>query len=136
MNSKEFDLLCDDLLFFAEKEARLKRNEYTGHSHDVLDNFKRIASRLGQSPLEVWAVYFNKHVDSINSYVKNGGELSETLESRFADSINYLMLGYALIKEDESPKVEPKLSLVQRLRKMIRQDSNDDDDSYDEFLGV
>jgi len=51
--------------------------------------------------MEVWAVYFNKHVDAINTYVSTKQE-SEPIESRFADIINYCVLGLGLITEDNT----------------------------------
>ena len=90
-----------DMLEYAEDVAKDKRVEYTGASEDILTNFKRIADRLGISPLQVWAVYFNKHVDSVNTFTKGTDKISEPMESRFADMLNYLFLGMALIIEQE-----------------------------------
>lgn len=98
MNKKEFDAVTQELDNMAEGIAKNKRKCYTGGSEDQLANFKRIAERTGQTPLQVWSVYLNKQVDSINSYVKDGSE-SEPIETRFADTLNYLYLGMALIKE-------------------------------------
>ncbi len=98
MNKEEFDAISEELNNLAENIAKNKRKCYTGGSGDQLANFKRIAERTGQTPLQVWSVYLNKQVDSINSYVKDGSE-SEPIETRFADTLNYLYLGMALIKE-------------------------------------
>lgn len=78
-----------------------KGKEYTQGSKDVLDNFKRIAKESGLSPLQVWFTYYSKHGDSIASYIKFGQKVksSESIEGRFEDALNYLLLGYALIRE-------------------------------------
>ena len=101
MKTYDFISMKRDLLEYADDVANTKRVEYTGASQDVLMNFKRIANRLGLSPLQVWSVYFNKHVDSVNTYIKGVDEVSEPMESRFADMLNYLFLGMALIIEQE-----------------------------------
>ena len=79
-----------------------KGAEYTQDSQYVLFNFKQNAGGLGIDPLTVWAVYMNKHIAAIKSYVKNKKVKStESIESRFTDARNYLLLGLALIKESE-----------------------------------
>lgn len=110
MNHEEYYQIRKELLEFAEEVAAPKREEYTGQSQDILYNFKRIANRLGMSPLQVWAVYFNKHVDSVNTFIKGEASVSEPMGSRFADMLNYLFLGICLIIEEEqteSPSQDP-----------------------------
>ncbi len=113
MKTYDFISMKRDLLEYADDVANTKRVEYTGASQDVLMNFKRIANRLGLSPLQVWSVYFNKHVDSVNTYIKGVDEVSEPMESRFADMLNYLFLGMALIieQEVESGRRSPNLQV-------------------------
>lgn len=86
----------------AQQIELAKRPEYTGHSNDVLFNFKSIALRLKISPLKVWGVYFLKHIDAIISQTEENIEASEPLEERFADALNYLYLGYALMEERDN----------------------------------
>lgn len=107
MKTYDFISMKKDMLEYAEDVAKTKRVEYTGASEDILTNFKRIAKRLGLSPLQVWAVYFNKHVDSVNTFIKGTDEISEPMESRFADMLNYLFLGMALIIEQEELQGRP-----------------------------
>ena len=61
--------------------------------------FKQGAIRIGLTPLQVWAIYFYKHIAAIETYVKNGSVSSEPIEGRIADAINYLILLRALIEE-------------------------------------
>ena len=105
MDHEEYYQIRKELLEFAEEVAAPKREEYTGQSQDILYNFKRIANRLGMSPLQVWAVYFNKHVDSVNTFIKGTDSVSESMGSRFADMLNYLFLGISLIIEEEESKL-------------------------------
>ncbi len=101
MRDEDYQKRRETLLALADEVSLNKRKEYTGNDQDVLKNFKRIATRLDITPLHVWSVYFNKHVDSVNTYIKDEGEVSESMDSRFSDLLNYLFLGYALIKEKE-----------------------------------
>jgi hypothetical protein len=96
MNRDEFETLLETLQESELSLNRTKGQEYAG-TDDALSNFKRIARELDISPLVVCYVYFHKHIDSIRSYVKNpGSQLSESLQSRFADARLYLALMYAL----------------------------------------
>ena len=80
-----------------------KGKAYAGDG-DTLANFKRNAINLGLSKYQVWAVYFNKHIDSINNAVKANPQFpvdqSEGLEGRIMDAKNYLDILYCLITED------------------------------------
>jgi len=66
---------------------------------DRLENFKSSADILNIDPLIVWAIYFNKHLDAIFTFVKHKRLCSESIQSRFHDALNYLVLGLALIKD-------------------------------------
>ena len=48
-----------------------KGREYTQNDNDRLANFKRAGERTELHPMKVWFVYFNKHVDSITTYVND-----------------------------------------------------------------
>jgi hypothetical protein len=73
----------------------------------VLHNFKSTADLVGISPLEVWSVFFIKHVQSVTSHAKNPNlKESEPIKERYVDLLNYIHLGYALVKEQEDVKVE------------------------------
>lgn len=105
MNSEDFKKLVTKQL---AEEAGLIENkgfEYTKGSKDRLQNFKGIGDEIGISPLHVWYIYFKKHIDSITSYVKFGKiKSNESIESRFTDARNYLMLGLALLQEAKNEK--------------------------------
>lgn len=95
--------------FFAEQQEILgmKGASYSGATTaqgDRLANFKRTAAALGLRPLQAWAIFFLKHVDSITTYVKTGHE-SETPRGRLLDAANYALLGAALIEEESLQKV-------------------------------
>jgi hypothetical protein len=69
-----------------------KGREYA-NSDDQLANFKRLSTQLGLTPEQVITVYMTKHLDSINSYVRNPEQdLSEPIDGRIDDAILYLIL--------------------------------------------
>jgi hypothetical protein len=99
MTQDEFVTMRNTLNELCESTLINKGREYTIGSSDKLENFKSLAIDLGLDPLQVWAVYWKKHVASILSYVKDGKAHSEPIEMRFVDCRNYLDLGIAIIKE-------------------------------------
>ena len=100
MNSTDYDLLASGLLRLAHDIETSKRPGYTGGSIDVLANFKNVAARVGLTPEQAWAVYFLKHVDAVVSIMTRPDlPVSEEPPGRFADAVNYLKLGYALLAE-------------------------------------
>lgn len=105
MNTKDFNRLVESTIGDCKDIMIAKGGEYA-HGDDRLDNFKRNAAQLGLTPLDVWAIYFRKHLDAITIYVQDqrlGRERprSESITGRFDDAINYLILGKALVIEQE-----------------------------------
>ena len=82
------------------KDIMFSKNKEYARDKDVLANFKRLGKEFGIDPLQVWAILFTKHVDSIKNFIKTGSvSSSEPIESRFFDARNYLLLGLALLKD-------------------------------------
>ena len=97
---QDYERVADALLVEAKNIENAKRPGYTIGDADVLANFKRVASRTDMTAKQVWAVYFLKHVDAVTSIMcKPNLPVSEEPLGRFADCINYLRLGYALLSE-------------------------------------
>lgn len=102
-----------ELLDLARSIEEAKRPGYTLDSPDVLANFKKAAEMTGCTPMQAWGAYFYKHVAAILSYAKDEHiEQAEPLSSRFADAINYLKLGYHMVKES---KIEQEINNQQKL---------------------
>jgi hypothetical protein len=86
------------------KVLESKGNEYQADL-DVFSNFKTNAEKLGMSPYQIWAIYFNKHVESINNAIKkspnnpDAQELAEPFEGRIVDAIAYLLLLNGMTKQ-------------------------------------
>jgi hypothetical protein len=93
--TQEFDELC--------RELEVVKGKSYATEADALANFKRIAERLGLTPWQVLAIYFNKHVDSFNNAVKANPQApvdaSESLMGRFMDMSIYIKIAYALAVE-------------------------------------
>lgn len=81
---------------------------YSGQE-DKLGNFKRLAAKYKVSPLLVWSIFFGKHLDSLDAYIRGEYVDSEPIAGRIKDMINYLFLLHALIVElhDQPVQVEP-----------------------------
>lgn len=81
-----------------------KGEAYSGEN-DCLSNFKRNGSRLGLSKYQIWAVYFNKHIDAINNAIAQNPQLpedkTEGLPGRIIDAITYLHLLACLLSEEK-----------------------------------
>lgn len=104
MTTQEYDSVAAELMTLAREIETSKRPGYTVGSVDVLANFKRVADRAGITTEQAWAVYFLKHIDAILSIMtKPDLPVSEEPPGRFADAINYLRLGFAILKERQKP---------------------------------
>lgn len=150
MNRDDFEGLVDSTVDHLKAMREAKGAEYA-NSDDRLANFKRGAERNGHTVLEEWMTYWNKHIDSIHSYVARvraeaikralrqtimeacnssldgealpdsiigeaafrakvnshlwgakahvDSQLSEPIEGRFHDNINYSFLALGILKE-------------------------------------
>jgi len=98
MNQKEFQETKKYILEKAQDIMDAKQPEYTNKSIDVLNNFKQTAKSIGIQPMEVWAVFFNKHIQAILSHSGDPNmHHAEPIDSRYADALNYLFLGFSLL---------------------------------------
>jgi len=100
MTQKEFNKLSKALDYMSKDIMKSKGPEYTQQDKDVLANFKNTAERLNTSELKVWGAFFDKQISSVYAHLNDANlKKAETIESRFADIINYCHLGLALFKE-------------------------------------
>ena len=100
MTQKEFQQLSKALDYMAKETMKSKGPEYTQEDKDVLANFKNTAERLNTTELKIWGAFFDKQISSIYAHLNNANlKKAESIESRFADIINYCHLGLALFKE-------------------------------------
>jgi len=99
-NSEDYNSCVKELEALAKNIEEAKRPGYTQANGDVLANFKKAAELAGTTPMQAWGVYFYKHVAAILSYAKDPNiPQAEDLDGRFADAMNYLKLGFYLLKQ-------------------------------------
>lgn len=101
MNQQTYDSVTAALMQSARDIEHAKRPGYVLGNEDVLANFRRAAERAGVSPGQAWAVLFLKHVDAILAIMTRPDlPMAEAPLGRFADAVNYLRLGFALLEDD------------------------------------
>lgn len=102
MNALHFDAIRTNLSVERDSIVQSKRPEYTEGNADVLHNFKVVAAELGITPIQVWYVYFRKHVASISQFAaKPNLTLAEPISGRICDAMNYLELLAALVEDSK-----------------------------------
>ena len=112
MNKENYLKIRKQLIKLADGIMDAKQPEYTNNHVDVLHNFKSSAERAGIDPLQCWIVFLDKQVQSIITNAKNPNMLkAEPIESRYADAINYLVLGLALTI-DRNKSLHEDLNLI------------------------
>jgi hypothetical protein len=65
-------------------------------------NFHEAAARRGISPMQVWGVYFDKHLAAVDAYIREGRVESEPIEGRIDDMITYLFILRSMVREGRS----------------------------------
>lgn len=100
MTNKDFEDMIYSFRAAQDNLLKTKGADYTQKSDDRLSNFKDVAKLLGLTPLQVWSIYWLKHVFAICTYVQTGKLESEGIMSRFLDAANYGLLGIALVEEE------------------------------------
>ena len=104
MTFQEFEDYQTLLLSAVKEICNTKGKEYA-NGEDRFGNFNRLADFLELSNLTIAWIYTIKHIDSLESYIKNERELSEEkIEGRIIDIITYLTLIAGMIKEGNSIK--------------------------------
>lgn len=114
MNQTEFQQLCERTYDETFNLLKSKGAEYAGTS-DRLANFKRGAMLTGTTPLQCCFIYMSKHYDSLSTYIKKDAagfdqHLSEPIEGRLNDLINYCLLMKGIIYENEVTRKEPEFT--------------------------
>ena len=113
MKQAEFDKVFQEAIAQANNLLATKGVEYTGpQTQDRLANFKRGATLTGCTPLQVAFVYASKHYDAISTFVQNDAKgtkqfLSEPIEGRLHDLMNYCILMLAIVQEAAVTHIQP-----------------------------
>lgn len=101
MTSQDFQELRERAAMRRDMVMKPKGVDYQTGDGDRLGNFKATALRLGLDPLQVWAVYFSKHLDALFSFVREQKLESEPITGRIDDCVNYLELLEGLLVDLE-----------------------------------
>lgn len=108
MTFEEFDTFQKSLLAEVVHMRDTKGKEYA-HSESRFANFDRLSEGLGIPNYKIGWIYCKKHLDSIESYMKEGQTFSnETINSRFVDAITYLTLIAGMVEESRGIKKDEK----------------------------
>lgn len=102
-----------------------KGEEYKGGEDDQIGNFRRMSVKTGLLMEQVWQVFFHKHIDAIDTFVRDKAagkdrDRSEPIESRIDDAILYLVLLRAILR-DQNPANEHWLMEANRQASAVGQ---------------
>ena len=76
------------------------QKEYAQDEDNVFANFERIAMSIDVDRERVLMTYLLKHIDGISAYTKGHRSQREDVTGRITDAIVYLMLLWAMIREE------------------------------------
>lgn len=103
-----YQIIDKEVLPRCMKIMKSKGMSYSG-KEDKLGNFKRVAEKVGKMMsagadpvIIVWYVYFCKHLDALESFLRKEYSDSEPIEGRIDDLINYLFLLVGIKREAEN----------------------------------
>lgn len=106
MTGDKFQVIAKELDELGYTIMKKKNPEYSEESIDYLANFRFVAHELNLLPHQVLYVYMRKHWASIAAFCRDPQkEMSEPIEMRLADSMNYHRLLFGLIKDTEPMEV-------------------------------
>lgn len=109
MTFEEFDKFFDTFIDECRSMRDTKGKEYAS-SLDRFDNFNRLAKTLDLDRLKIAQVYVQKHLDSVNTYLKTGQVSSnERIRGRFIDIVTYMILMAGMAEEFEILKAQDKV---------------------------
>ena len=76
------------------------QKEYAQDTENVFANFERVANALDTTREKILMVYLLKHIDGISAYTKGYTSQRESVRGRITDAIVYLMLLWAMSRDD------------------------------------
>ena len=82
------------------KTRNAGQKEYAHNTENVFENFERVAEATDSTREKVLMVYLLKHMDGISAYVKGYKSQREDVTGRITDAIVYLMLLWAMSREE------------------------------------
>jgi len=104
MKATDFYDMCDQIYKCELMPIMKSKGEAYSGQEDKLGNFKRIAAKYKVSSFLVWSIYFGKHLDALDAWIRGEYKDSEFIEGRINDLINYLFLLHGLIVDTYPPE--------------------------------
>lgn len=114
MTFDEFEVVANVAINNMRKLMASKGREYA-RTEDRFDNFNRLAADLSMSRDKVLLVYLTKHMDAIKNYVNTGNSVSEPIQGRILDALNYLLLLYGMVEERETLMLDGQRAIATQL---------------------
>lgn len=99
MKMEDFDAHAGRFMSEMADIMAAKNPDYSTEEDDAMSNYYEIAHIAGVSPQEAWLVLFSKHLTAIMTWAQGRDLKSETIQHRFVDAANYMVLGAALAKD-------------------------------------
>lgn len=101
MNRDEFETFLDDTYGELIDLNASKGHDYAG-DENVFANFDRGAEKYGLTREQVLGIFLSKHLDAIDTFIREGQVESEPIEGRIHDAVMYLLLLLGMVSETSS----------------------------------
>lgn len=99
MNYRRMEEISEALFDRYRELRETKGREYAGEE-DTLADFKEVAAEVGVTPLQCWAIYVKKHERARDTFIREGGVKSESIDSRIDDIVTYHALLLGLVEDE------------------------------------
>lgn len=99
MQLDRFNTVVDSQVEYGLNVLKEKGSEYA-LGEDRLEHFKDAATEQGVTPKQALWGMLSKHLASLSGMCKNDAGAKERWREKITDSINYMLLLWALVEED------------------------------------
>lgn len=117
MDREEFSELLDSTFGDLYTLNAEKGHDYAG-DENVFSNFERGAEKFGLRREQVLGIFLAKHLDAIDTWIREGEVRSEPIDGRIQDAVMYLLLLLGMASESDSKRSGgtgvPKAPLLKR----------------------
>lgn len=100
MNTRKFERIVKEFIEEVNRVRFQAQQEYA-ETDNVFQNFEETAERLGISREEVLYVFLDKHLRGVARWIRGVKDQRDAVEGRIIDAINYLIILYAMIRDEE-----------------------------------
>ena len=101
MKTEDFYTLIQLFLEECVETMKTKGKAYAGKDQSIFANFNRVAAKKRIPRQVVASIYMDKHLDALDSFIRGEYGDPEPIEGRIKDVINYLLLLYGMIMEQQ-----------------------------------